>query len=61
MSLLDAVIAVADTLAIDINVSNLCVIAIEDTSDLLESGATAGKVSLDSYRRGQKVTYRVST
>jgi hypothetical protein len=49
MGLLDAV--VAEALAIDVNVSNLSLIAVEDTGDLLESGATGGKVSFDSKWR----------
>jgi hypothetical protein len=42
MRLLDAIIAVAEALAIDVNVGNLCIVAVEDTGNLFESGATGG-------------------
>ena len=60
MRLLDAVIAVANALAIDVNISNLCVVAIEDTGNFFESGAAGGKVSFCSNRQNWKVTNRVS-
>lgn len=48
MSFLEAASAVIQAFAIDVNVSNLCVLAVKDTGNLFESGATGGKVSLDS-------------
>lgn len=61
MSLLDAATAVVQAFAIDVDVSNLCVLAVKDTGNLLESGATRRKVSFDSNWRGGKTAYRVST
>jgi hypothetical protein len=52
LSLLDATIAVAQALAVNVNVSNFCVVAVKDTGNLFESGATRGKVSFDSNWRG---------
>jgi hypothetical protein len=61
LSLLDATIAVAQALAVNVNVSNFCVVAVKDAGNLFESRTTRGKVSFDSNWLGRKATYRVST
>lgn len=45
MGLLDAVVVRA---LANVNVSNLCVVAVEDAGNLLESGATEEQVSIGS-------------
>ena len=45
MGLLDAVAAVVEALAVEVNVSNLCAVAVKDAGNLFESGATRNKVS----------------
>lgn len=61
--IVDAVSAIGDASLLDIDLTDLCILTVEDTCDFLKSWATVVEMSARSrcirFRRNK--TYRVST